>query len=247
MSKKKKAIIYTRFSPRPNPDDCISLDVQENACREYCSINNMEVVGVYRDPCSSGRNATERVKFQNALQECLEHKYAFVVYSLSRFARSTLDAVEFAQILEKSGSDLVSVTENIDTTNAMGKFFFTIIAALGELERNQISERTKAAMQKKKEDQLLYSRPDRPPYGFRRHPQDRARFVEDEYEQRVAEEIRKLWHIMPNMAWIGRELKKRGFKPRTGEWNSSKIDRIVKRLGLKEDPKRGSRSLNARI
>ena len=40
----------------------------------------------------------------------------------------------------------MSITEKIDTTTGMGRFFFTTIAALAQLERDQISERTSLAL-----------------------------------------------------------------------------------------------------
>ena len=45
---------------------------------------------------------------------------------------------------------MVSLTEKIDTSSAMGEFFFTLIAALGQMERKVIGERTKAALAHKK-------------------------------------------------------------------------------------------------
>lgn len=48
--------------------------------------------------------------------------------------------------LSKAGSDLVSLSEKIDTTSAAGKMVFQMLAVLAEFERNQISERTTAAM-----------------------------------------------------------------------------------------------------
>jgi DNA invertase Pin-like site-specific DNA recombinase len=45
--------------------------------------------------------------------------------------------------LEKMKVELVSIMDNIDTSTAMGRFFFRFMASLAELERDIISERTK--------------------------------------------------------------------------------------------------------
>jgi site-specific DNA recombinase len=86
-----------------------------------------------------------------------------VVYSLSRLARSTKDAITISERLEKGGADLVSLSERIDTTTAAGKMVFRMLAVLAELERDQISERTKAALAHKR---ALRQRVGTIPYGF---------------------------------------------------------------------------------
>lgn len=69
-----------------------------------------------------------------------------MVYSLSRLARSTKDAIGIAERLDKAGADLVSLSERIDTTSAAGKMGFRMLAVLEEFERNLVSERTTAAL-----------------------------------------------------------------------------------------------------
>jgi DNA invertase Pin-like site-specific DNA recombinase len=61
-------------------------------------------------------------------------------------ARSTKDTLAIAERLDRAGADLVSLSERIDTTTAAGKMVFRMLAVLAEFERDQISERTKAAM-----------------------------------------------------------------------------------------------------
>lgn len=76
--------------------------------------------------------------------------------------------IETIERIEKSGADFASITESIDTSSAMGRFFFHIIAAMAELERGLISERTKAgidAMKRKNPDKkwgTLHSITDHP-------------------------------------------------------------------------------------
>ena len=55
-----------------------------------------------------------------------------------------------AERLAEAEADLVSITEKIDTTTPVGRFFFTTIAALAQLERDQISERTVLALAHKR-------------------------------------------------------------------------------------------------
>jgi DNA invertase Pin-like site-specific DNA recombinase len=68
-----------------------------------------------------------------------------VVAKLDRLSRSTLD---FAQLLKRSGEEGWSVVVlDLDTDTAIGHFVVSILAAVAELERGLISERTSAALQ----------------------------------------------------------------------------------------------------
>jgi DNA invertase Pin-like site-specific DNA recombinase len=64
-----------------------------------------------------------------------------VVFSFSRFARSTTHLLDALQEFNKHKIGFVSITEQIDTQTPMGRTLCTILAAIGELERNLIRER----------------------------------------------------------------------------------------------------------
>jgi DNA invertase Pin-like site-specific DNA recombinase len=87
-----------------------------------------------------------------------------VVAKLDRLSRSTLD---FAQLLKRSGEEgwsVVVLELDLDTGTAIGHFVVSILAAVAELERGLISERTSAALQAAK------SRGQRLGVGYRRMP-----------------------------------------------------------------------------
>ncbi len=73
-----------------------------------------------------------------------------VVWKLDRLGRSVKDLIELVEFIEARGGDLVSLTDGIDTSTAMGRFFFHIMAAIAELERGMTSERTIAGMAARK-------------------------------------------------------------------------------------------------
>jgi site-specific DNA recombinase len=72
---------------------------------------------------------------QAALSEACKHKAALIVYSLSCLPRSTRDAIIISKRLSKSGADLVSLSERIDTTTVAGKIVFRRLGVLAEFER----------------------------------------------------------------------------------------------------------------
>jgi DNA invertase Pin-like site-specific DNA recombinase len=150
-----------------------------------------------------------------------------VVYSLSRLARSTRDAIDIAERLSHCGADLVSITERIDTTTSMGCFFFTTVAALAQLERDQISERTCLAMAHKRANRQRVSGP--VPYGFRLAA-DGVRLLEAPAEQQGIQLIQRLRRQGYSTRQIGRELERRGLRPRSGwHWHPKVIMDVCRR------------------
>ena len=74
-----------------------------------------------------------------------------VVTSIDRFGRSTLDLLKNLERLDAMGVHFQSIKERVDTKTALGRFVFTLLASLAELERNWISERTARTMRHNKE------------------------------------------------------------------------------------------------
>ena len=64
-------------------------------------------------------------------------------------------------MIDRAGADLVSLTENIDTTTAAGRMFFGVLAVMNQFERDLASERTKLAAAYKRAGRGV----GRPPFG----------------------------------------------------------------------------------
>ena len=73
-----------------------------------------------------------------------------VVWKLDRLGRTLPGVLEMIEQLNKDNINLVSLTESFDTTSPMGKAFLQIALVFAELERNMISQRTKAGMAARK-------------------------------------------------------------------------------------------------
>lgn len=140
------AVGYIRVSTEGQAVDGVSLDAQAEKIKAYCTLNDIEIAHIYADKGLSGKRADNRPELQKALETIRKgHANALVVYKLDRLARCTIDALEIAQTLDKQGASLHSLTEKLDTSSAMGRFFFTLVASLAEMERGIIAERTSAA------------------------------------------------------------------------------------------------------
>lgn len=223
MNATATAVAYLRVSTADQASDGVSLQMQEAKARAWALLNDYALTAVFVDAGVSGKAAGNREGLQAALAAC-KRGGVLVVYSLSRLARSTSDTLEIADRLQRSGVDLVSLSERIDTTSAAGKMIFRMLAVLAEFERDQVSERTVAAMQHKKAlGELVGS----VPFGYALGA-DGVHLEEDAREQAVMSEVRALRAGGLSMQRIADELGKRGYAPRGKRWHAQTISNILK-------------------
>ena len=81
-----------------------------------------------------------------AARSHLRHGDTLVVWKLDRLGRSVRQLVELVATLEAAGIHFASITDGIDTATPAGRFFFHVMAALAEMERDLIRERTTAGL-----------------------------------------------------------------------------------------------------
>ena len=139
------AVGYARVSTLHQSQDGLSLAAQQHRIRAWCDASQYRLDRVYIETMSAAR-ADNRPQLQSALRHACQLKGALVVYSLSRLARSTKDALLISEQLDRAGADLVSLSERIDSTSPMGKMVFRLLSAINEFEKDQLSERTRLVM-----------------------------------------------------------------------------------------------------
>ena len=122
---------YARVSSRSQ-----SLDVQEAAL----SNAGVKPEHLYMEKVS-GRKREGRAALEDMLSRGVRKGDTVVCTRLDRLARSTRDLLQIAQTLEDKGVNLKVLEQPVDTTNAAGKLFFTILGAFGEFEASIRAER----------------------------------------------------------------------------------------------------------
>ncbi len=227
MRQRTKAIGYVRVSTTDQAVHGVSLDAQRQKIGAWAELNGCDLVTVYVDEGISGGKMTNRPALQNAIDHACRQKAALIVYSLSRLARSTKDALSISERLRRSHADLVSLSERIDTTTAAGKMIFRMMAVLAEFERDLVSERTIAAMEHLKAQGRRVSR--HLPYGSDLGA-DGEHLIPNATEQRTITLMRRWQDRGKSLRVIADELNRRDICTKTGKrWTHVQVDRVLKR------------------
>jgi DNA invertase Pin-like site-specific DNA recombinase len=120
---------------------------EQNLDLQLDALNAAGVERIFSDK-ESGAKADRK-----GLAETLSHLRAgdvLTVWKLDRLGRNTIQLMMLLNQLHERGVEFKSLTEGIDTTTAFGRFFFTMSAALSQLERDRLIERTKAGLKSAK-------------------------------------------------------------------------------------------------
>lgn len=140
-SKKLRLAAYVRVSTEYQ-----TVENQKLAIRNYIISNpNIEIIDWFIDEGISAFK--ERPKFKKMMEGILAKMYdGLIAYKLDRIGRSVLSLHDTVKQIEKVKGHLVFVADHIDTSTAIGRFFFTLQSAFAEYEAEMIRERTKSGM-----------------------------------------------------------------------------------------------------
>ena len=129
----------------------------QNLDMQIRALKKVGCVKIFRDEGVSAV-AAERPQFAAALER-LRPGDTLVIWKMDRAFRSLIHALNVLEELERRGVEFQSLTDDINTATAMGRFVYQIRNAFSELERALISERTRAGMAAARERGVILGRP----------------------------------------------------------------------------------------
>lgn len=100
-----------------------------------------EVAGIYADDGISGVHTKKRDGFNQMIQDCKKHRIDLILTkSISRFARNTLDSIQYVRMLKQMGIAVVFEKENINTATMNSEMILTVLSAFAQAESESISQ-----------------------------------------------------------------------------------------------------------
>jgi len=142
----QKAVGYIRESTHDG--DEMSPAVQKEKIELQARLKGLALIRFYEDLGISG-STDQRPDFQAMMKpEVLKEIDFILVYRLDRFSRSVTDFHNYLSLLDKHNVELISISENLDTSSVAGRLLRNILIAFAQYEREVIAERVTDGMYK---------------------------------------------------------------------------------------------------
>lgn len=155
-----RVAIYARVST-----DGQTVENQLTDLKRHCDLKGWSNQTLFIDEGISGAK-TSRPQFDKMMDACRAGQFDVVmVWRFDRASRSTKHLLTLLDDLKSLGIDFVSHRESIDTSTAAGKLMFTMVSAFAQFERDIISDRTKAGMERLKREGKKVGRDRRVDHG----------------------------------------------------------------------------------
>jgi site-specific DNA recombinase len=233
----KNAVGYVRVSTAEQAKKGISLKNQKMRIRRYAEDNDLKIIEICEDIGISGGKIENRPGIMHLIDLINGKKAEAVVgYKLDRFFRNASDAISTLDWLKGKKIAFHSITEKIDTTTPLGKFFVGITALYAEMERDVLSERIRDNLRMKK---LRGEKTGgHVPYGYDSYIKEYVKrdgkqvplyaLAENKQEQRRIRKMKKLRDQGLSYGAISSELNRLRYKTKTGKkWTAMTAKRTI--------------------
>ena len=122
---------YCRVST-DKEDQANSFETQQRYFREWIDRNpEWMLQEIYADEGISGTNTKKRTQFNRMIRAAREGKIDLIITKeVSRFARNTVDTLEYTRELRKRGIGVLFLNDNINTMDADGELRLTIMSSI---------------------------------------------------------------------------------------------------------------------
>lgn len=226
-NKKSKECAYCRVST-DQFEQKISFESQKMYYENKIK-NKQDAIfaGIYADEGISGAQARKRPKFLEMIADAKSGKINRIwVKNISRFARNTIEALQYAKDLRSYGVSVFFEEENLDSLDPKNDFIFTILSATAQQELINTSEHMKMGLKAKMGRGEFVGTA--APYGYI-YNKDTKELIINEKEAEVVRLIFKLRREGNGCRRIANYLNDHNIPSATGgKWVNSTIVRMLK-------------------
>ncbi len=150
-----KVALYARVSTLNGQDP----EVQLVPLRAHVAQRGWEVAEEFVDVGISG-SKDRRPALDRMMKAAWDGKFqAVLVWRFDRFARSTKHLITALETFRSVNVSFVSLQEQFDLSSPIGAAMFTIIGAMGQLERDLVIERVRAGLDRARAKGVRLGRP----------------------------------------------------------------------------------------
>lgn len=149
---------YCRVSTKMD-EQLNSYEVQK---RYYTEKINSEpgwtMVGIFADKGITGTSVRKRDEFNKLMKMCKQGKVDMIITkSIARFARNTVDCLQYTRMLKELGVDVFFEEQGIHSTAPGAEFYITIYGSIAQSESENISANVKwGKAQRAREGQVIF-------------------------------------------------------------------------------------------
>lgn len=149
----KRVAAYCRVST-DDEEQLTSYTNQKKVYTEMIAANkDWEFAGLYADEGISGTRADKRPDFKRMINDCLAGKIDYIITkSVSRFARNTVECLEYVRMLKGRGIGVFFEEQAIDTLKSDSELYLVIYAGFAQSESESISKNVTWSVRKNFED-----------------------------------------------------------------------------------------------
>lgn len=144
---------YCRVST-DSKEQLTSYETQKKVYTEMiASRKDWTLVDIYADEGISGTRADKRPDFNRLIKDCLAGKIDYIIVkSVSRFARNTVECLEYVRMLKARNIGIIFEEQNIDTLKCDSELYLVIYAGFAQSESESMSKNITWAFRKNFEE-----------------------------------------------------------------------------------------------
>ncbi len=221
-----KTGIYLRVSTEEQAKEGFSINAQKEKLTNYSKINDWEIIDYYIDNGVSAKNIKDRPEISRLIKDIKTSKVNNVlIYKLDRLTRSVKDLINLIELFEKYECTVSSLTEKLETGNAVGRMFVKIIGIFAEFERENLAERISFGYEQKTREGNYTNTQGVNGYDYIVGKGD---LVVNEKEKEIVNRIYEMYLEGTSMLKIAKTFNTEGIpSKRGGYWSQSTIKSIL--------------------